>query len=165
MNVKPIGLIHSSFTRPKGTPIQPAVADGAEGTVELFEQFIPGLKDLDGFARIWLVHWFHRAPEPKLLVKPFLDKAERGIFAVRAPCRPNPIGISPVRLLRIEGNVLHIADVDIIDRTPLLDIKPYAPRFDCFEAARSGWLDDVHRRPTVADDRFEPDNNKNRQEP
>lgn len=157
MQLKPIGVIHSPWTEPKGTPIQPAMAEGAEGTVELFEEFLPALKDLDGFERIWLVYWFHRSPGVRLQVKPFMDRTERGLFACRAPCRPNPIGISPVRLLRIAGNVLHVADIDILDDTPLLDIKPYAPRFDCFPAARSGWLDAARQGRTVADDRFAED--------
>ena len=141
MKVKPIGIIHSPFTQSAGTPIQPAVAGGAEGRVEVFSEYSPGLKDLEGFERIWLVFWFDRSAEYKLLVRPYLDTTERGLFATRAPCRPNPIGISPVRLLGVEGNILRIADVDILDGTPLLDIKPYAPRFDVFKDARSGWLE------------------------
>jgi len=153
MKVKPIGIIHSPFTQSAGMPIQPAVAGGAEGRVEVFPEYSPGLKDLEGFERIWLVYWFDRSADYKLLVRPYLDPAERGLFATRAPSRPNPIGISPVRLLGVEGNIIRIGDVDILDGTPLLDIKPYSPRFDVFKGARSGWLD-AAGPGGAADDRF-----------
>jgi tRNA-Thr(GGU) m(6)t(6)A37 methyltransferase TsaA len=153
ITLRPIGVIHTPFAEPKGVPIQPKFADAAAGTVELDAAYEPGLKDLAGFERVWLLYWFHRAPPARLHVTPFLDRVERGIFAVRAPCRPNPIGLSCVRLVRVDGPVLHVADVDMLDGTPLLDIKPYAPRFDAFEVARSGWLDEGHGR-TTADGRF-----------
>ncbi len=158
MKLKPIGTIRTPFTTPAGTPIQPALARGVEGRVEVFEKFRDALKDLDGFERIWLIYWFDRVSQVRLAVTPFLDTVERGLFATRAPCRPNPIGMSPVRLLRIEGAVLHVADVDVLDGTPLIDIKPYAPRFDHFDVGRSGWLDHVPPSPGVADDRFGPGN-------
>lgn len=157
MEIEPIGVIHTPFKEPEGTPIQPRFAKGAQGRVEIAERYVPGLRDLDGFERVWLVYWFDRAPKPKLAVKPFLDDEERGLFATRAPCRPNPIGMSPVRLLSVEGNALCVADVDMLDGTPLLDIKPYNPRFDCFKVERAGWLDDAYRRNkdrVIADDRF-----------
>jgi len=154
MNVEPIGIIHSPFTTAEGMPIQPALAGGAEGWVEVFPQFEAGLADLEGFDRIWLLYAFHRAVPPRLRVVPFLDTTERGIFATRAPCRPNGIGMSSVRLLGVEGNILRIAEVDMLDGTPLLDIKPYAPRFDCFEVRRCGWLDQAKREPTTTDARF-----------
>ncbi len=161
MELEPIGIIHSPFAEAKGTPIQPRAAEGVEGTVEVFEPFVAGLKDLDGFERIWLLYWFDRVAGPRMTVTPFLDDEPRGLFATRAPCRPNPIGMSPVRLLRIEGNVLHVADVDVLDSTPLLDIKPYAPQLDCFDVARCGWLDAATRRRRIeemrADDRFATD--------
>jgi len=101
------------------------------------------------------LYWFDRARAFKLKVKPYLDKAKRGLFACRAPCRPNPIGMSPVRLIKIEGNILHIEDVDILDGTPLLDIKPYVPKFDCFQDARSGWLETASIDNSIkADGRF-----------
>jgi len=154
MDVQPIGVIHTPFTTAAGTRIQPALAHGAEGRVEVFPQFVPGLKDVDGFERIWLVYWFDRPSELKLRVVPFLDDVARGVFATRAPCRPNRIGLSPVRLVRIDDNVLHVSDVDILDGTPLLDIKPYAPRFDHFDVRRSGWLGHVGSDRKTADDRF-----------
>jgi tRNA-Thr(GGU) m(6)t(6)A37 methyltransferase TsaA len=155
IQLRPIGVVHTPFKEPKGTPIQPAMADGARGTVTVFEEFQDGLKDLEGFERIWLICWFHRAPEARLLVIPFLDDQQRGVFATRAPARPNPIGISSVRLLRVDRNVLTVADVDIVDGTPLLDIKPYAPALDCYKVKRSGWLDRARKGRRVADERFE----------
>jgi len=153
MILKPIGIIHSPFTSPHGVPIQPAFATGIEGRVEVFEEYIDGLKDLDGFERIWLLYWFHKSSPARLIVKPYMDKVERGLFATRAPSRPNPIGISAVRLLGIDGRFLRIADVDILDGTPLLDIKPYSPRFDHFDVSRHGWLEEAPGKP-IADDRF-----------
>jgi len=156
MKLTPIGIIHSPYTEPAGTPIQPTVAHGAEGTVEVFPEFAEGLQDLEGFERIWLIYWFDRAAPARLRVVPFLDPVERGIFATRAPCRPNPIGLSAVRLLKVEGNRLRIAEVDILEGTPLLDIKPYAPALDHFSIARAGWLEKVWagRETAVADARF-----------
>ena len=139
MNLTPIGVIHSPHQRAEGTPIQAALAAGVQGTVEVFPEYAAGLRDLDGFERIWLVYWFDRAKPAELVVTPYLDTTPRGLFATRAPCRPNPIGLSAVRLLGIVGNVLHVEGLDILDSTPLLDIKPYIPAFDAFEAKRIGW--------------------------
>jgi len=152
--VKVIGIIHSPFRQAKGTPIQSALAQGVEGWVKVFPQFVPGLQDLKGFERIWLLYWLDRATAARLVVKPFLDGQERGVFATRAPCRPNPIGLSCVRLLEVVGNVLHVDGLDILDGTPLLDIKPYIPTFDAFEPKRIGWYGDAKRGSIVADDRF-----------
>jgi len=156
MQLTAIGVVHSLFTEPAGTPIQPPFAREAEGTVEVFPQYADGLGDLEGFERIWLVYWFDRAPAPRLRVVPFRDDVERGLFATRAPCRPNPIGLSCVRLLKVDGNLLTVAGVDILDGTPLLDIKPYAPQFDAFPRSRSGWLDMRRNDRAIADDRFTP---------
>jgi tRNA-Thr(GGU) m(6)t(6)A37 methyltransferase TsaA len=125
-----------------------------EGWVEVFDEFVPGLKDVDGFERIWLVYWFDRASGYKLSVKPYLEDVERGLFATRAPSRPNPIGISCVKLLSVEGNILRVEGIDILDGTPLLDIKPYSPRFESFEVSKSGWLNEAEGHEPVADDRF-----------
>ena len=154
MKLKPIGIIHSPFSGSAGTPIQPAFAEGAEAHVEVFEEYQDGLKDLEGFDRIWLLYWFHRARKYRLRVTPYLDTVERGLFATRAPSRPNPIGLSAVRLLGIEGRTLRVADVDMLDGTPLLDIKPYARRFDQLAVTRSGWLDEVGSEGSHADGRF-----------
>jgi tRNA-Thr(GGU) m(6)t(6)A37 methyltransferase TsaA len=153
--LKAIGTVHSPFLRAAGTPIQSAMARGVEGSVEVYPEFVPGLQDLERFERIWLLYWFDRATAARLVVKPFLDEQKRGVFATRSPCRPNPIGLSCVRLLGIDGGRLRIMDVDILDGTPLVDIKPYAPVFDCFEARRVGWLEDKGSATLLADGRFE----------
>jgi tRNA (adenine37-N6)-methyltransferase len=137
---RPIGVIHSPFSAAVGTPIQSAAARGVAGTIEVFDRYAEGLKDLDGFSHIWLLYHFHLANSFVLTVKPFLDSTEHGLFATRAPARPNGIGLSVVRLTGIRGHVLSIEDVDIIDGTPLLDIKPYVPLFDARDAERTGWL-------------------------
>ena len=136
----PIGIVHSPFKEVEGMPIQPSGAVGIKGTVEVFTRYSAGLKDITGFSHIILVYHFHLSKGYALEVKPFMEEEAHGIFAMRAPARPNPIGISVVRLVRIEGNVLHIADVDVVDGTPLLDIKPYVPDFDLREVERIGWL-------------------------
>jgi tRNA-Thr(GGU) m(6)t(6)A37 methyltransferase TsaA len=121
----------------KGTPIQPAGAGGVLGFVEVEPQYEAGLKDLTGFSHIILLYHFHRGRGVKLCVTPFMDTEEHGVFATRAPCRPNPIGLSIVKLLGMNGRVLEIEGVDVLDRTPLLDIKPYVPDFDCPQDTRT----------------------------
>jgi len=152
----PIGIIHSPFRELKGMPIQSAGAAGIKGTVEVFEDFQAGLMDLDGFSHIILLYHFHRSHGFKLHVVPFLDSRLRGLFATRAPRRPNPIGLSVVRLDRIEGGVLHIENVDILDGTPLLDIKPFVPQFDTQGEIRTGWLEKASKTSSSrkSDDRF-----------
>lgn len=162
--VRPIGVIETHFQDPAGTPIQPSRAKGALGAVRVYEAFEKGLQDLAGFERIWLIYWLHKAPEARLLVTPFLDKQRRGVFATRAPARPVPIGISAVRLLKIRGAVLDIADVDILDGTPLLDIKPYVPQFDSYPSSKAGWFDASSSRRRLADDRFGLQGNASRPE-
>jgi len=150
-----IGIIRSPFKEPTGMPIQPVFAEGAEGTVEVLPQYTEGLSDLEGFERLWLIYWLHKAPVGSLRVIPFRDTTERGVFATRVPCRPNAIGLSCVRLLSVAGNVLRINGVDILDGTPLLDIKPYIPKFDAFPNSRAGWCDrSLPSAPTHADNRF-----------
>jgi len=153
---KPIGIIHSPFTRLAEMPIQPASETSAPGTVEIFPEFAAGLKDLDGFSHIYLIYHLHKAHFSGLTVTPFLDDEPRGLFATRAPNRPNPIGLSLVKLTRIEGNILHVQNLDVLDGTPLLDIKPYVAAFKETADLRSGWLErnkDKIRRKT-SDDRF-----------
>ncbi len=153
----PIGVIHSPFHDAQGTPIQPRAAEGVGGEVEVFPEFLAGLKDLDGFERIWLIYWFDRASEQhNLIVRPYLDATDsHGVFATRAPARPNRVGMSAVRLLEVRRNLLIISDVDVLDGTPLLDIKPYVPQFDCFQVLRSGWVADRELGKAVADNRFQ----------
>jgi tRNA-Thr(GGU) m(6)t(6)A37 methyltransferase TsaA len=145
ISFEPIGVIHSPFTEVEGMPIQPAGAKGIHGTVEVYERFIDGLSDLDGFSHIILLYHFHRSREWRLMIRPFMDPTERGLFATRAPSRPNPIGLSVVRLDSIEGGTLGISDVDILDGTPLLDIKPYVPEFDSVDNCRTGWLEEARK--------------------
>jgi tRNA-Thr(GGU) m(6)t(6)A37 methyltransferase TsaA len=138
---QPIGIIHSPFKDAKGMPIQPIGAKGVSGTVELRAEYEEGLKDIEGFSHIILLYHFHASKGYSLKAKPFMDDTPRGVFAMRAPRRPNPIGISTVRLEKIEGTTLYILDVDILDGTPLLDIKPYVPHFDTVQGeVRIGWL-------------------------
>lgn len=136
---RPIGVIRTPHTDPASCPIQPRYATGIEGRIEVDPAFEEGLADLDGFSHIVLLFHLDRAKPPRLKVVPYLDDRPRGVFATCAPSRPNPIGLSVVRLLRRDGCVLHIADVDMLDRTPLLDIKPYIERFGVRGPVRSGW--------------------------
>ena len=153
----PIGKIISPFRSIKEMPIQPAGAKGIQGKVIIFFEFAEGLKDLDGFSHIILLYHFHRVKESNLTVIPFLDSKPRGVFATRAPKRPNPIGLSVVRLLDRKNNVLNIENVDILDGTPLLDIKPYIPEFDFSNTSEIGWLKNVIQGAgkKKSDDRFE----------
>lgn len=137
---KPIGVIHSPFTELEGMPIQPRAAYGIEGTVVLNPDLTPGLKDLEGFSHIILLYHFHLSKQQSLEVKPFLDDTPRGVFATRVPAHPNAIGLSVVRLTGISGSTLIIEDVDVVDGTPLLDIKPFVPDFDNRETQKTGWL-------------------------
>jgi tRNA-Thr(GGU) m(6)t(6)A37 methyltransferase TsaA len=137
----PIGAVHTPFKEPQGTPIQPAAAQEAQGFIDLLPEYQEGLQDLEGFSHLILLYQFHLSPGFSLKVIPFLDDQPRGVFATRAPARPNSIGLSIVRLERVEGRRLYIREVDIVDGTPLLDIKPYVPRFDCRVQARSGWME------------------------
>jgi tRNA-Thr(GGU) m(6)t(6)A37 methyltransferase TsaA len=153
---RPIGTIYSPHSDAKGMPIQPTGAAGIRGRVEILAEYAPGLKDLDGFSHIVLIYHFHRAGLAQLTVVPFMDSEPRGLFATRAPRRPNPIGLSVVRLLGVEGTTLHVENIDVLDGTPLLDIKPYVPQFDQPAAARAGWLDATGDRVRTrrSDDRF-----------
>jgi tRNA-Thr(GGU) m(6)t(6)A37 methyltransferase TsaA len=151
----PIGVIHTPHREQAGAPIQSACAEGVLGTVAVFDPYVEALADLAGFERIWLLYHFDRSRAWKSLAVPYRDDVERGLFSTRAPARPNPIGLSVVRLLSIEWNTLHVQDVDVLDGTPLLDIKPYVPRFDAYPDARAGWLDASASEQRVADDRFD----------
>lgn len=138
-----IGKIVSPWTTPEGMPIQSAAAQGVKGKILLLPRYVPGLQDLEGFSHIILIYYFHNISESKLVVKPFLDDQQRGVFATRAPQRPNQIGLSVVKLLKVEGGTLYIENLDILDGTPLLDIKPYVPMIDEHAATSIGWLSDV----------------------
>ncbi|MBN2491425.1 MAG: tRNA (N6-threonylcarbamoyladenosine(37)-N6)-methyltransferase TrmO [Planctomycetes bacterium] len=149
-----IGVIRTPHTAAAGTPIQPIYAEEALGEVHVDPDLEPALADLEGFERIWLVYWCDRAGPFRPRIVPYRDTREHGLFATRAPSRPNPIGLSVVRLLGREGNVLRVRGVDILDGTPLLDIKPYVPEFDAHPSSRAGWLDDRRQDRRHADGRF-----------
>ena len=153
---RPIGVIRTPFQDPSGMPIQPSTAKGAKGSVVLDPEYEPGLQDLEGFSHLMLLYHFHQAGKPHLIVKPFLDEEKRGVFATRAPRRPNGIGLSVVKLLRVKGNILEIQNPDMLDETPLLDIKPYVPDFDHADQVRIGWLEGARGRMKgkKSDDRF-----------
>jgi len=153
---EPIGIIRSPFTEPKGMPIQPPGASSVQGTVEVFEEYRSALKDFGSFSHIILLYHFHRSPGFAPHVVPFMDSQPRGLFSTRAPRRPNAIGLSVVQLKRIEGGVLFIENVDVLDQTPLLDIKPCVPEFDAPAVVRTGWLEQAKNRVShqKADDRF-----------
>ena len=153
---RPIGVVHSPHNDVEGIPVQPAGARGVKGTVVLKPELAPGLKDLEGFSHIILIYHFHLSEGYSLELKPFLDDTVRGVFSTRAPRRPNSIGVSVAKLVKIENNILHLENVDVIDGTPLLDIKPYVSEFDCVENERSGWLTEKAKqaRRSRSDDRF-----------
>jgi tRNA-Thr(GGU) m(6)t(6)A37 methyltransferase TsaA len=142
----PIGIIHTPHKDPKGTPIQPTGATEFEGVIELEPKYREGLQDLDGFSHIILLYQFHKSKQYNLSVKPYMDTKQRGLFATRYPARPNSIGLSVVRLKKIIENKLFIQDVDMLDGTPLFDIKPFVPAIDNRVDCRIGWLEDKVNR-------------------
>ena len=153
----PIGVINTPFTKTVEMPIQPCGADGAEGIIELNPELTPGLVDLEGFSHLILLYHFHLVGGYKLSVIPFMDDQPHGIFATRAPVRPNAIGISVVKLRKIENNLLFIGGVDMVDGTPLLDIKPFFPKYDNHFDVRHGWLEkkgDIDITTIKSDERF-----------
>ncbi len=148
--LSPVGIIHSPFAAKDEAPIQGAFVPDAVGRVELFPRFAEGLKDIEGFSHLILIYRFHRAGEVELVRPTFLDDEPHGIFATRHPCRPNGIGLTIVRLLGREGNILTVAGIDVLDGTPLIDLKPYVPRFDAHPEATSGWFTGKEPRPKPA---------------
>lgn len=153
---KPIGVIHTPFTSLEGMPIQPTSDASGPGTVEVFAEFADALRDLEGFSHIYLLYHFHKVRQTQLMVTPFLDSQPHGIFATRAPSRPNPLGLSLVNLVRIENNLVYVEGADVLNGTPLLDIKPYVPMFERTPDVRLGWLEPVKDkiRSQRSDDRF-----------
>ena len=150
---RPVGVVHSPLKEAHGAPIQSIAARDVEGVIEVFPQYAEGLRDIEGFSHLILIYHFHLSDKPSLIVRPYLDDRTHGIFATRAPARPNPIGISLVRLVRVDGTRLHVTGVDILDGTPVLDIKPYVPRFDAIETEKIGWLKDrIHMVEETKDD-------------
>ncbi len=156
ISMAPIGIIRTPFQSIEGMPIQPAGAADVTGTVELKPEYEAGLDGLEGFSHIILLYTFHLSQGYHLRVKPFLDDEMHGVFATRAPRRPNPIGLSVVRLVQVAGCTLEVQGVDVVDGTPLLDIKPFVPQFDVPSVERIGWLEKNLERLTQAraDSRF-----------
>lgn len=152
---QPIGVVHSPFLVSEGTPIQPSRAKNATGTVQVFAEYEEGLADLDGFSHIILLCHMHKTAGYRMKVVPYLDTEPRGLFATRAPSRPNPIGLSVVELLGIEGSRLNVRGVDLLEGTPVLDIKPCVGEFDQHMELRLGWLKNARKKTGVADGRFE----------
>ena len=156
LRYSPIGVIHSPLKDASGAPIQSAAAMHVRGTIEIYPKYVLGLRDVAEFSHLILLYHFHLCHRASLTVKPYLDSKEHGIFATRAPVRPNPIGLSVVRLLGVRGGTLTVQDLDVLDGTPLLDIKPYIPRFDARRVESIGWLQqniDALKR-TKSDGRF-----------
>lgn len=155
--INPIGVIRTPHTDIKNMPIQPIAADGIKGYIELLPQYVAGLKDLIGFSYITLIYHFHKIEGFELEVIPFMDTEKRGIFSCKAPKRPNAIGLSTVKLLGIEGNIIHIEQVDMLDGTPLIDVKPFFPKYDNRDNVSIGWLEknkDIPIEKMRADERF-----------
>ncbi|CAN5248234.1 tRNA (N6-threonylcarbamoyladenosine(37)-N6)-methyltransferase TrmO [soil metagenome] len=148
---RPIGIVRSRFTEAVDMPVQTAGAPDEPGRVELQPEFVPGLRDIEGFDYLILLTHLHRCAQERLEVTPFLDTQSHGVFATRAPARPNRIGLSIVRLLRVDGATLHFEGNDMVDGTPVIDIKPYVPRFDVRTTERIGWF--AGRLDTLADAR------------
>ena len=142
INIQVIGIIQTRFKEASGTPIQTVYGQGADGRVLINEPFVRALDDIEGFERLWLIYWMDRVGPFRPKVVPYRDNTEHGLFATRSPTRPNPIGLSVVRLIKREGSVLHVADMDILDGTQLLDIKPYIPDLNPAKDVRIGWLTD-----------------------
>lgn len=138
--MKPIGTIHTPFSNLEDMPIQPKGAKDVLGTVELHEEYLEGLADLSGFSHIYLLYIFHKATKTALTVTPFMDTTDRGVFSTRSPLRPNHIGLSIVELIGVEKNLVKVRGIDILDGTPLIDIKPYIESFDGVKNSRSGWM-------------------------
>ena len=156
IKLTPIGIIHTPFTSRKGMPVQPRGGEGVEGTIVVRPDYTDGLADVENFSHLILLFHLHQATGYSLKVTPFLDDCLRGVFATRAPRRPNPIGLSIVELIKRQKNVLHIRGVDMLDNTPLLDIKPYVPAFDIVQVSSVGWLEGKETEAVTkkADERF-----------
>lgn len=157
ISFKPIGIIRSPFKNKKDMPIQPTGAKAAPGEIHIYPDYTAGIKDLDGFSHIILLYFFHKAENTSLTVIPYLDTSPRGVFATRSPARPNPIGLSIVEIIEIKNNIIYIKRIDVLDETPILDIKPYIPDVDSpTEPIRTGWLEHLSKNfsEKLSDNRF-----------
>jgi len=154
---RPIGLLHTPYENKEGVPIQGVFDSESKGRAEIFGEYEPALKDIEGFSHLILIYVFHQSKGFDLVCRPYMEETMHGLFAIRAPRRPNPIGLSVVRLERRERHILYLAEVDMLDGTPLLDIKPFVPKFDHREDARVGWMEGTFRNGEhrkISDDRF-----------
>lgn len=153
---RPIGYFRTPFSSPVGMPIQPAGARGVRGQIDILEEFSEGLTDLDGFSHVFVVYHLHEVGGYKLLTTPFLDVVPHGVFATRSPARPNPIGLSVLKVISVDAGTIELEDVDVLDGTPVLDIKPYVAEFDACNANRFGWFEGNSQRALEhrADERF-----------
>ena len=141
ITLEPIGIIHSPYQKKEDIPIQEAFKPEGVGTIEVFEEYAEGLTDVEGFSHLLIIYFFHKSKDFSLLAKPFLEDKLHGIFAIRSPHRPNHLGVSVVKLLERNGNMLKVGEIDVFDGTPLLDIKPYVPKFDERKNVKIGWLE------------------------
>jgi len=141
IKLKPIGIIHTPYKEPKGMPIQGKFEKNVKGRIEIFPQYKQGLKDIEGFSHLILIYYFNRSEEEKLIGKPFLENAEHGIFSIRSPHRPNHLGFSIVKLEKVKGRIIIFSEVDMLDNTPLLDVKPYVHYFDSRKRVKNGWIE------------------------
>lgn len=149
IKIKPIGIIHTPYKEPKGMPIQGKFKRGITGTARIFPEYKAGLKDIEGFSHIILIYHFNRSKEEQLTGKPFLEDEDHGIFAIRSPHRPNHIGFSIVKIEKLKDTTIIFSEVDILDNTPLLDIKPYVKHFDSRDNVRNGWIEKHFRKGSI----------------
>ncbi len=156
LEIKPIGIVSSNFEKHSGTPIQPVCSKDQPAEILINEEYHEGLTDLDGFERIWVLGYFNRSKPFSLKVVPYRDNQQRGLFSCRAPSRPNPIGISCVKLMEVDtkNGILKVEGIDYLNGTPVLDVKPYMPEFDSFPGSKAGWFDNPDNTDK-ADGRFE----------
>ena len=158
IEMESIGTIHTEFKEIEGMPIQPTGAKGIPGTIEIKEEYADGLKDLEGFSHIHILYLLHKVEGYMLEVKPFMDNSTHGVFATRSPKRPNRIGMSVVKVNKVEGNTVYVQNIDVLDETPLLDIKPYVPQLyeDTIDELKIGWFEKNHKKAKSqkSDDRF-----------
>ena len=156
ITIKPIGIIETPFNDLKGMPIQPSGAADIQGTIIINREYEQGLSDIEGFSHIILLYHFHQSKGYNLMVTPFMDDQKRGLFSTRAPRRPNPIGLSIVQLIKRDKNRISIKGIDVLNKTPLIDIKPYVPGFDARDVTKLGWLDKNYKKSESlkSDDRF-----------
>ena len=156
IELTPIGIIHTPFKTVENMPIQPSAAKEVTGTIEIFPEYADGLSDLDGFSHIYVIFFLNMVREPKLKVIPFLDTVERGIFATRSPARPNAVGLSLAELVSVKGNRIIIRGVDMLDESPIIDIKPYVPDFEICDNVKKGWFEGkTHKAEGIlSDERF-----------